>query len=61
LPGQILQRKNEKNCELQLSPGRERSRSERKLRVLTGVVSPGREMSRPERKLRVLIGVVSPE
>jgi len=56
----ILQRKNEKNRELQLSPGRERSRPERKLRVLTGVVSPGRERSRPERKLRVLTRVVSP-
>jgi len=59
-PGLILQRKNEKNCELQLSPGRERSRPEQKLRVLTGVFLPGRDRSRPERKLRVLTGVVSP-
>jgi len=59
-PGRILQRKNEKNCELQLSPGRERSRPERKLRVLTGVVSPGRERSRPERKLRCSLELSRP-
>ena len=44
-PRRILQRKNEKNCELQLSPGRERSCPERKLRVATGAFSPGRNWS----------------